>query len=374
MNCTTFVGLDIHKDTITVAVAKEGREAPESLGTIINSPEAVARMVRKLGQPVKNLFFCYEAGPCGYGIYRQLTSMGAKCLVAATSLIPQRPGDRVKTDRRDAKKLARLLRSGELTPVWVPDEKQEAIRDLVRAREDAQKDILRKRNQISKFLLRLDIRPPHGVNAWTVKYRQWLNSLTFSHIAQGIVLKEYIHVLEEAEAMEKRLDKEIAVLANDSPQAPVISALQALRGVGLITAATVVAEAGDLCRFKSPKQLMSYVGLVPSESSSGGSRHQGKITKSGNAHIRRVIVESAWHYRRLPTIGAELKRRQEGQSEKVKAISWQAQHRLNLKFRRLTGRGKLSQTAVVAVARELLGFMWAIAQEISQQNILKRVS
>lgn len=374
MNYTTFVGLDVHKDSITVAIAKAGREEAENLGTIANEPEAIAKLVRRLRQPVETLLFCYEAGPCGYGIYRQLKAMGAGCLVVAPSLIPQKPGERVKTDRRDARKLARLLRSGELTAVWVPDEKEEALRDLTRAYEDAKEDVLRKKNQISKFLLRLDIRPPKAVNAWTIKYRQWLKGLRFNQPAQGIVLKEYIHALEEAEAMAERLEKEIAVLAQESDQAPVISALQSLRGVGLVTAATVVAEVGDLTRFTSPKQLMSYAGLVPSEYSSNNKRHQGAITKSGNSHVRRVVVESAWHYRKLPAIGYGLKKRQEGQSEEIKSISWKAQHRLNLKFRRLTGRGKLSQVAVVAVARELLGFMWAIAQQVKQEEKLARAA
>lgn len=257
MKYTTFVGLDVHKDTIAVAVAKEGREAAESLGTIINSPEAIAKLVRKLG-PAKNLYFGYEAGPCGYGIYRQLTSAGATCMVAAPSLIPRKPGERVKTDRRDAKKLAQLLRSGELTPVWVPGEKQEALRDLVRAREDTQEDILRKRNQISKFLLRLEERPPHGVKNWTIKYWQWLSGLNFSQAAQGIVLKEYIHALEEAQAREKRLEEEITELVKYNEHAPVIAALQALRGVGLITAVTVAAEAGDLSRFNSPINVLCW--------------------------------------------------------------------------------------------------------------------
>lgn len=372
MKYTTFVGLDVHKSSITVAVAKEGREAAESLGTIVNSPEAIAKLVRRLG-PVKKMLFCYEAGPCGYGIYRQLTSMGTDCMVVAPSLVPQQPGDRVKTDKRDAKKLARLLRSGELTAVWVPDEKEEALRDLVRAREDAQEDVLRKRNQISKLLLRLDKKPPKG-SPWTLKYRQWLHSLEFNQAAQGMVLKEYIHALEEAEAMVNRLEKEIAEQVKESAQYPVIEALQALRGVSLITSATVIAETFDLCRFGSAKQLMSFVGLVSSESSSGDNRYQGRITKSGNAHIRRVVVESAWHYLHLPRIGEALRKRQEGQPEQVKAISWKAQHRLNLKFRRLTGRGKTRQKVVVAVARELLGFMWAIAQEIKHQNKSQKIS
>ncbi|TDA70064.1 MAG: IS110 family transposase [Clostridia bacterium] len=367
MNYTTYVGLDVHKDTIAVAVIRPGQETAESLGIILNRPEALAKLVRKLGTP-ENLFFCYEAGPCGYSIYRQLKAMGAECIVAAPSLVPQRAGDRVKTDRRDAKKLARFLRSGELTPVWVPDENQEALRDLTRAREDAKEDVLRKRHQISKFLLRLELRPPAGVNAWTVKHRQWLEGLRFEQPAQAMVLREYLHALDEAEAMAKRLEAEIAELAQTCEQAQIIAALQAMRGVCLITAATVVAEVGDLTRFSSPRQLMSYAGLVPSEYSSGGSHHRGSITKSGNAHLRRVVVEAAWNYRYLPAVGARLKKRQEGLPERIKAISWQAQHRLNLKFRRLSGRSKPNQVAAVAVARELLGFMWAIAQETKKQN------
>lgn len=292
MNYTAYVGLDVHKDTISVAVTRSGQETAESLGIIPNSPEALAKLVRKLGRP-ENLFFCYGAGPCGYSIYRQLKAMGAECIVAAPSLVPQRAGDRVKTDRRDAKKLARFLRSGELTPVWVRDENQEALRDLTRAREDAKEDVLRKRHQISKFLLRLELRPPAGVRAWTVKYRQWLEGLRFEQPAQAMVLREYLHALDEAEAMAKRLEAEIAQLTQTSKQAQIIAALQAMRGVFLITAATIVAEVGDLTRFPSPRQLMSYAGLVPSEYSSGGSRHRGSITKSGNAHLRRVVVEAA---------------------------------------------------------------------------------
>ena len=367
MKYTTFVGLDVHKDTIAVAVAREGWGDAESVGTITNQPEAIAKLVRKLG-PVGGLHFCYEAGPCGYGIYRQIKEMGASCLVAAPSLIPRKPGERIKTDRRDAKKLARLLRSGELTRVWVPDERQEALRDLVRAREDAVEDVRRKRNQITKFLLRLDVRAPKGVKPWGVKYKQWLKSIHFNQTVQEVVLREYLHAIESVEAMSDRLEKEIEEQSKSSDLAPVIESLQVLRGVGVITAATVVAEAGDLTRFDSPRQLMSYAGLVPSEYSSGGTRHLGKITKSGNAHIRRVLVESAWHYRRPPAVGAPLRKRQEGRSEEMKAVSWHAQHRLNLKFRRLVGKGKPSQVAVVSMARELLGFMWAIAQEVKKIN------
>jgi transposase len=373
MKDTQFVGLDVHKDTISVAVAKMDRGDAESLGTISNTPQAVAKLLRKLG-PAENLHFCYEAGPCGYSLYRQLVKTGARCDVVAPSLIPQRAGERVKTDRRDAQKLARLLRSGELTPVWVPDETQEALRDLSRAREDAQEDLVRKRHQLTKFLLRLDLRPPEGVKVWTKAHRQWMERLQFTQPVHRVVLSEYLHALDEVTARVERLEKELEEQAKESSQAPVIQALQSLRGVGVVTAVTVVAELGDLTRFPSAKQAMDYVGLVPSEHSSGGKRRQGSITKSGNAHARFVLVEAAWHYRHPPRIGDKLRQRQESQPEVVKAIAWKAQHRLHLKYRRLMGRGKTKQVAAVAVARELLGFMWAIAREVANRQAVKNVA
>lgn len=363
MNCTTFVGLDVHKETISVAVARPGRGEPESVGVILNDSVAVMKLVKRMGSPEK-LMFCYEAGPCGYGLYRLLTKLGATCVVAAPSLVPQRVGDRVKTDRKDAIKLARALRNGDLAPVWVPDEDQEALRDLVRAREDAKEDLQRKRHQLGKFLLRLDVRPPAGVRNWGSRHKQWLQALKLKHKSQQSVLCEYLHAIEEAESRIARLEAELVELVKTSKQKDVIEALQGLKGVSLVTAATIVAEAGDISRFHSPRQLMSYVGLVPSERSSGTTQRRGAITKCGNSHIRRVIVESAWHYRHRPAVGAALKKRQEYLPESVKQISWKAQHRLNLKHRRLVGRGKPSQVAVVAVARELLGFVWAIAQEL----------
>lgn len=368
-NVTKYLGLDTHKATVAVAVAKEGGGEPDFLGTIPNTTEAIARLVRRLG-PVDNMYVCYEAGPCGYGIYRQLKEMGVACMVAAPSLIPSKPGERVKTDRRDAKKLARLLRSGELVGVWVPDEEQEAFRDLTRAREDIHEDMVRKRNQIGKFLLRHSITPPEGVKPWTCRYREWLNSVRLQQPAAVAVLREYIFALESTEAMINRLDLEIADLYKKTKLAPFIDGLQSLRGVGLITAATVVAEAGDLTRFTSAGQVMSYAGVVPSEYSSGGKGRRGAITKTGNAHVRRILIEAAWHYRKTPVVGKALKKRQEGQSERVKNISWHAQRRLNTKFRKLSGKGKLKQIAVVAVARELLGYMWSIAQEIKSSKIV----
>lgn len=370
MKDTTFVGLDVHKETIAVAIARPGREDAESLGMIPNTTEAVAKLVRRLG-PASGLRFCYEAGPCGYGLYRQLRGLGAECIVVAPSLVPERPGDRVKTDRRDAKKLARHLRSGDLTPVWVPDEDHEALRDLTRAREDAKEDVLRKRQQLSKFLLRLGCRPPEGVKAWTQKHRQWLNGLKLPRAGQQIVLREYMQALDEATSRVERLEREISEQAQASAHAPMIQALQALRGVGEITACTVVAELGDLRRFVGARQAMDAVGLVPTESSSGPRQRRGAITKTGNAHVRRVLVESAWQYRHLPRVGEGLRKRQEGLPESVKVIAWKAQHRLNRKYRRLMRRGKPKQVAVVAVARELAGFMWAVAREVARQQPMR---
>ncbi len=351
-------------------MAKWGREDTELLGVIPNDPQAVAKLVRKLGATNKSLF-CYEAGPCGYGLYRQLRNMGVDCIVVAPSLVPKRPGERVKTDRRDARKLARLLRSGELSPVWVPGEEDEALRDLVRAREDAMKELLSKRHQLNKFLLRLGLRPPEDITSWTQRYMGWLESLQPSKVPHQIVLREYIQAVKEAEARVERLEREIEEQAKASAHAPIIEALQALRGVKVVTAATLVSELGDITRFPSARQAMDYVGLVPSEHSSGSNQRRGSITKTGNGHARRVLVEAAWHYRHQPRVGAALKKRQEGLPEAVKAISWKAQQRLNRKYRRLVGRGKPKQVAVVAIARELMGFIWAIAHAMREEQLRK---
>jgi transposase len=360
---TRFVGLDVHAETIAVAVADgDGGEA-RSLGTIPNTPEAVAKLLRKLG-PAARLRVCYEAGPCGYGLQRQLTELGVACVVVAPSLVPTKPGDKVKTDRRDALKLARAHRAGDLTAVWVPDEAHEALRDLTRAREDALAEVQRARARLRSFLLRQGLRPPAGVKPGTVRYRDWLAQLEPAQSAHRIVLAESLTALDQATARLTRLEDAIAEQAQASPVAPLLGALQCARGVATVTAATLVAELGDLRRFASPRQLMAYAGVVPGEHSSGGRTRRGSITKTGNSHVRRVVVEAAWHYRHPPRVGTTLRRRQAGQPPTVIEIAWQAQGRLHKRFRRLLGRGKLKQEAVVAVARELLGFLWAIARQV----------
>jgi transposase len=360
---TRFVGLDVHAESIAAAAAEAGGGEVRSLGTVPNTPEAVAKLLRKLGPP-ERLRVCYEAGPCGYVLHRQLTELGVACVVAAPSLVPTRPGDKVKTDRRDALKLARAHRAGDLTAVWVPDAEHEALRDLTRAREDALEDLHRARQRLRCFLLRQGLRPPEGVKPWTLRHRDWLAQLAPAAAAHRVVLAEALTALDQAAARLGRLEDAIAEQLTSSPLAPLLGALQTLRGVALVTAATLVAELGDVARFASPRQLMAYAGLVPGEHSSGGRSRRGGITKTGNAHMRRVIVEAAWHYRHPPRVGTTLRRRQVGQPAAVTETAWKAQRRLHKRFGRLLGRGKLKQEAVVAVARELLGFVWAVAREV----------
>jgi transposase len=354
------VGLDVHKATIAVAVADEGRGEVRSYGTIANTPEAVAKLVKRLG-PAERLECCYEAGPCGYGLQRQLTGLGGSCIVVAPSLIPTRPGDRVKTDRRDAVKLARLLRSGELTSVWVPDAEHEALRDLSRAREAARDDRHRARQRLGKLLLRLGIAEPSGTKRWTQQYWAWLRELTLGQPLQQLVLADAIEAVATGTARLKQLEGAVKQAAATGRHAPLIAALQSLRGVGVITAVTLVAELGDLGRFPTPRPLMAYVGLVPSEHSSGDSQRRGRITRAGNSHARHVLVQAAWHYRHTPQVTRALAHRQAGQPTAVTDVAWRAQERLHARYRQLASR-KGRQKAVIAVARELVGFVWALAQ------------
>jgi transposase len=366
------VGLDVHAETIAVAVAEAGGEV-RTLGTIPNRPEAVKRLMKKLG-PSASLRVCYEAGPTGYVLYWQLTRLGIHCEVIAPTLVPVKAGDRVKTDRRDAVKLARLYRSGDLTAVWVPDHAHEALRDLVRAREAAKKDELRARHRLGKFLLRHGRRPPEGVRAWSKRHREWLATVKFEYPAQEATLVDYQTEVDHVAIRIERLDRAIDGAIETAPESmkQVIAALQALRGVRQITAVTIVVEVGQLSRFARPKQLMGYSGAVPSEHSSGDSRHQGGITKTGNAHLRRVLGEAAWAYQRRPSLFRALKKRQQGTSEEIREIAWKAQHRLHTRFTKLKLKGKPYQKVVTAIARELLGFVWAIgvAVESKQQAIV----
>ena len=355
-----FLGLDVHAETIAVAIAEPDGEV-RSLGTIVNRAESIRKLVKKLG-PVEELKACYEAGPTGYVLYWQLAELGVRCEVIAPTLVPMKAGDRVKTDRRDAERLARSYRSGDLTPVWVPNEGSEALRDQVRAREAAKQDQLRARHRLSKFLLRTGQHPAAGVKAWTQAYLTWVKQIHFTQAARESTLLDYLHEVEHVAERVKRLEQAIAdAVQVASPQMQeVVRGLQALRGIAQISAVTLVAELGELSRFASARQLMGYSGAVPSEDSSGQRTRRGGITKTGNAHLRRIAIEAAWSYRLRPGVGPALRKRQEGVSEEIKEIAWKAQHRLHKRYTRLSAAGKDQRKIITAVGRELLGFIWAI--------------
>ena len=348
---------------MAVAEDRRGGEV-RYLGEIENTREAIRKLVKKLSKAHATLHFCYEAGPCGYGIHRQLTEMGHDCELVAPSKTPSRPGDRVKTDRRDAVLLARLHRAGELTPVWVPDEGHEAMRDLVRARTAAMESLRRARQQLSGFLLRHDRVFRTGCN-WTKKHRVWLSGLRFQHPAHQIVLQEYIHAVDDAAARLARIEDQIRTVIPIWSLAPVVEAIQAMRGVSFISAVTVMAETGDLGRFDSPRQLMSWLGLVPSEYSSGPRTARGGITKAGSKDARRMLIEGAWTYRCHAAVGKVHMARLKGLPQEIRDIAWKAQIRLCARYRRLSARGKPATLVVTAIARELAAFIWAIARKIT---------
>lgn len=362
-----YVGLDVHKETIAVAIAECGRAEPEYYGEIANTPGKVARLVERLSARYggEQLLFVYEAGPCGYGLYRQLVASGHACEVVAPSLIPRKGGERVKTDRRDGLSLARLSRAGELTAVWVPEPEQEAIRDLTRAREDMKAIETKARQRLGAFLLRHGQVYRAGRRRWTQAHFRWLETVKFDAPIQQIVLQEYIEAVKEAQRRVAGLEQQMAQVLAGWSLRPVAEGLMALRGVSLITAMTVLAELGDISRFDSPRQLMAYLGLVPSEHSSGASRRQGSITKAGNGHVRRVLVESAWGYRFPARKTRCIERRAALTSPAVQAIAWEGQKRLCGRYRHLIEAGKIKQQVTTAVARELAGFVWAIACEVT---------
>lgn len=368
---TRYVGLDVHAETIAVAVAEPGRDGEvRSLGTIPNRLDAVKKLIEKL-KPTKSLHCCYEAGPTGYALYWQLQKLGVECTVVAPTLVPIRPGDRVKTDRRDALKLARCFRAGELTAVWVPDPAHEALRDLVRARESAKKDQLRVRHRLGKFLLRHGRRPgDRGKTPWGTLHMEWLRGVTFEHHAQQATMVDYlaevVHQGERIARLEQSIDDAVASAPLELRE--LVAGLQALRGVAKISATTLAVEIGNFTRFAKAPQLMAFAGVIPSEHSSGSSRRQGALTKSGNAHVRRVLFEAAWCYRHRPGKGRALAERQRDLPEPLKELAWKAQHRLHRRYAALSSRGKPAQKVATAIGRELLGFIWAIGTRIEAEQ------
>jgi transposase len=357
-----FVGLDTSKSRISVAIADGGRDGEiRFYGEIENTPAAMAKLVRKLAAKYQRLTFCYEAGPTGYGTYRQLTSLGFECVVAAPSLIPKRPGDRVKTNRLDAMSLAKQLRSGDLTAVWVPDGDHEAVRDLTRARETAMLDLRTKHQHVSAFLLRLG-RPYPGKKTWTKAHMSWIASQKLEYPEHRIVLEEAMLAVRQAQERLARLEQAIAAAVPDWSLAPVLTALIAMRGLDLISTATILAEVGDLSRFQTPRALMDYLGLVPSEHSTGDEIRRGPITKTGNRRARRMLIECSWSYQYPPRVGRAKQPKVDAAPPAVREIAWKAQHRLYRRYRALIRKGKRKTVAIVAVAREFAGFIWAVAR------------
>jgi transposase len=358
-----FVAFDTSKLRNAVAIADAGRTGEiRFLGEIENSGAATAKLVRNLAAKHPRLTFCYEAGPTGYGLYRQITSLGHECIVVAPSLIPKRPGDRVKTNRRDALSLVKLLRAGELTAVWVPDRHHEAIRDLTRARGTAVMDLRSKRQQVSAFLLRRGLHYCEGRQTWTKAHMNWLASQKLEHAEQRIVFEEMMLAIRQGQERIERLEQAIRAALPDWSLAEVVTALMAMRGLDLISATTFLAEIGDLSRFQTPRELMAYLGLVPSEDSTGDTIKRGPITKAGNRRARRMLVECAWSYQHPPRVGKDKQEKVAAAPRAVREIAWKAQCRLSGRYRALVRRGKLKTVAITAVAREFAGFIWAVAR------------
>ena len=365
---TKFIGLDVHKSTISVAIADEGQEGEVRFyGKIDNTPQAIGKVIKKLTTAEVELRFIYEAGSCGFALYRYLSGNGLKCIVTAPSMIPRRSSDRIKNDRRDAITLARLYRAGELTPIYVPSPEDETVRDLTRGRRDAREADRKAKQRLNSFLLRNNF-IFSGKKKWTKTHYNWLAQLKMKYPAQKIALQEYIDTVEECTQRIARLTEQISQVAEEWRMAPVVKALQSLKGVSMLTAVTTIAEIGDLTRFQKPKELMAYLGLVPSEHSSGESNKRGGITKTGNTHARKALVESAWTYRYPARLSLRLLKRQEGLPKNIRQIAWKAQLRLCARYRRMMARKKPIQVVVIAIARELSAYMWAIAREVEAET------
>ena len=361
-----FIGFDTSKLRHAVAIADNGRTGEVRFyGEIENTEAATAKLVRKLAAKYERLTFCYEAGPTGYGLHRQIKSLGHECVVVAPSLIPKRPGDRVKTNRRDAVGLARLLRANELTAVWVPDGRHEAMRDLTRARETAMLDLRSKRQQVSALLLRQGRSYPESKKTWTKAHLSWLASQKFDYPEQRLVFEEMMLAVRQALERLERMEQAIRAAVPDWSLAEVVTGLMAMRGLDVISAATLLAEIGDLSRFQTPQQLMAYLGLVPSEESTGNTIKRGPITKAGNRRARRMLVECSWSYQHPPRVGSVKQHKVDAAPPAVREIAWKAQCRLYRRYRALIRRGKLKTVAITAVARELAGFIWAVNREIA---------
>jgi len=356
---TTHIGLDAHKVTIHAAILLPGAEKAFE-ESVANTSDGVRRFVRRLKKRAPGeVVCCYEAGPLGYALQRTLIALGLRCIVVAPSLIPVKPGARIKTDRRDARKLAELLRGGLLTEVHAPTAEQEAVRDLCRAREAAKEDQKRVRHRLSKLLLRRGIRYTAGRKAWTRAHQEWLRGRRLDHPADQAILDDQLLALEQVEGRLAALDDKIGAWAQEPPYAEPVGWLRCFRGIDTLTALSIVAELHDWRRFDSPRHLMAYLGMVPSEHSSGGQERRGALTKAGNRRLRRLVIEAAWHYRHRPAVGYKLQKRREGQPARVIAVADRAQQRLHRRYRRLSERGKPHNKVVVAVGRELVGFVWA---------------
>lgn len=365
------MGIDAHKKALYISLLRPGQK--ELLEwEVPNEAKAVKRLAKKLlAEGSGQVRCCYEAGPCGYALQRQLRENGVECVVIAPSLIPVKAGERIKTDRRDARKLAQLLRAGMLTEVHPPTPEEEAVRDLCRCREDAKEDLLRSRHRLLKLLLRRGMAWREG-KAWTEAHRRWLRTVRFEHEADQAVFDDYLLALQQMEERVLALEKKLEEVSEKAPYQQPVGWLKCFRGISTVTAMTVVAELHDFRRFESARALMAYLGLVPSERSSSEVVRRGSITKTGNAHVRRVLIEAAWHYRHRPGVSIHLRKRREGQPQWAMAVADKAQQRLHRRYTRLVARGKPGSKAIVAVARELVGFLWAALRQGNQQQLPAR--